>query len=66
MNPRYQNLNLIVGKSISIHGFIFFRLQPKWVYSPWIIAPLLTATLTRYQEEFYKTMPADIASGKIK
>jgi hypothetical protein len=33
---------------------------------PWVIAPLLTATLTRYQEEFYKTMPADIASGKIK
>lgn len=38
----------IVAKSISMNGFIVFRLEHK------------------YQEEFYATIPAKVASGKLK
>ena len=43
-----RNLGLVVGKSITMQGFIVGRIAPK------------------YEEEFYATFPAKVASGEIK
>ncbi|KAG6901822.1 hypothetical protein C0995_007529 [Termitomyces sp. Mi166 len=48
VGARFINLMNVVAKSISMNGFIVFRLEPK------------------YQEEFYNTIPAQVASGRLK
>jgi len=43
-----KNFFQIIGKSLTFHGFVVFRLEPKW------------------NDEFFKTVPPLVASGKIK
>lgn len=53
--PTLQNIALVVGKSITIQGFIVWRLHPKYVEEFYNIVPGWLATgVIKYREDVTK------------